>query len=407
MELTKEELQLQLKSLKDDFDKAFSQKMKDSIKVDIEALEAKMDASSKKSIDDLNDKLAKVIETQDKHLADAQAQRASAASKEIKSFGQLLGEAMEENADAIAKFAKKESKSVSFQLKAVADMGFAGNFGSASQSVATVRPGIIYNPSRKVHIRDLVPQGTMDGSTFYYVAENGNGEGNPAPVLENNFKEQMDLDLVERNANAEYIAGWLRISKKMLADVKGMTSFLQMRLPEKLKNAEDNQLLNGNGTSPQVSGIIGGNHYLAYNQGAGADIEELILAISQLEDSAEREANGILVRPRNLARLVLNKASGSGEYDLPDVVRTDPNTGVTTVLGTPIYASTAMASDKFLVGDWRMGAMLLTREPAVVEMFYEDGTNVRENKVTVRVEERVAFPVFGDNYFVYGDFGNS
>ncbi len=81
--------------------------------------------------------------------------------------------------------------------------------------------------------------------------------------------------------------------------------------------------------------------------------------------------------------------------------------GTLRVAGVPVYASTAMQSDKFLVGDWRMGAQLLTREPAVVEFFYEDGTNVRENKVTVRVEERVAFPIFGDDYFVYGDFGNS
>jgi hypothetical protein len=26
--------------------------------------------------------------------------------------------------------------------------------------------------------------------------------------------------------------------------------------------------------------------------------------------------------------------------------------------------------------------------------------------VTVRIEERVAFPIYGDNYFIYGDFGN-
>jgi hypothetical protein len=50
--------------------------------------------------------------------------------------------------------------------------------------------------------------------------------------------------------------------------------------------------------------------------------------------------------------------------------------------------------------------LLLVREAPAVEFFYEDGTNVRENKVTVRVEERVAFPIFGSTYFVYGDFGN-
>jgi hypothetical protein len=49
-------------------------------------------------------------------------------------------------------------------------------------------------------------------------------------------------------------------------------------------------------------------------------------------------------------------------------------------------------------------ANFITREPARVEFFYEDSTNVRSNQVTVRIEERVALPVYGNHYFVYGTF---
>ena len=71
-----------------------------------------------------------------------------------------------------------------------------------------------------------------------------------------------------------------------------------------------------------------------------------------------------------------------------------------------MFRSTAVTVDKYIVGDWVMGANLLTREAPRVEFFYEDGTNVTTNKVTVRVEERVALPIYGSNYFIYGDFGN-
>ena len=57
-----------------------------------------------------------------------------------------------------------------------------------------------------------------------------------------------------------------------------------------------------------------------------------------------------------------------------------------------------------LEGDWTIGANLITREPARVEFFYEDGTNVQTNQVTVRIEERVALPVYGNDYFILGDF---
>jgi hypothetical protein len=49
---------------------------------------------------------------------------------------------------------------------------------------------------------------------------------------------------------------------------------------------------------------------------------------------------------------------------------------------------------------------LNTGTPATVQFFYEDGTNAQQNKVTVRVEERIALPVYGNDYFILGDFGN-
>lgn len=414
MELTKEMLESQLLTLKQSYDAA-SELMKKSLKDDIAEVEKKLEkaqnnkdletklAKAEKDLGETNEKLAKVIKAQDEQLAKAQEYRQSG---QMPTFGSLLADAMEENKDDLAKFARKEKKSVQFQLKAVGDMSFSGNFSSASQSVATVRPGIVTVPNRKLHVRDIVPQGTMDGSAFYYVKEATTGEGNPATVAEGNFKEQIDLDLAEATANAEYIAGWLRISKKMLGDVKGMTSFLQMRLMEKLLKAEDNQLLNGNGSTPNISGITNSGNFTAATGAATIDFEQLVEGVSQLEDANEVTADGILVRPRNLYAMALYKASSSGEYTQPGIITIDGN-GQMRVLGIPVYASTAMASDKYIVGDFSSGCMLLTREPAVVEFFYEDGTNVRENKVTVRVEERVAFPIFGSRYFLYGDFGNS
>lgn len=410
---TKQEWLDELEGLKKDLEKSFTAQMKASIEADITKLETKLKAEENNDLKDIkawqvtkdeaDQKNQKALDDLLKKQTD---QIIAAQGNQVKSFDQLLKEGFEENVDGFQKFARKETNKFSFQLKTVADMGFAGHFGSASQSTSMVRPGIIENPKRKVHVRDLVPQGTMDGSTFYYVKENGDGEGAIATAAENATKAQVDLDLVEASANAEYIAGWLRISKKMLADVKGMTSFLQSRLMDKLLRAEDAQLLLGNGNTPNISGIQdAGNFTEATNPGL-VDIEQLVNGISQLEDEEERTADGILIRPAQLYAIALNKAAGSGEYDLPSIVTVGPN-GQLRILGVPVYASTAMQADKYIVGDWSMGAMLLTREPAVIEFFYEDGTNVRENKVTVRVEERVAFPIFGDNYFIRGDFGNA
>lgn len=189
----------------------------------------------------------------------------------------------------------------------------------------------------------------------------------------------------------------------MLDDVEGMTTFLGSRLPELLLRAEDTQLLTGTGTSPQLKGLMTAGNFTAATSAATIDVEQLIDAIAQLENS-DREANGILLNPSDYYAIMKTKASGSGEYDLPYNLVTIIN-GQLLIAGVPVYKSTAMTVDKFLVGDWVMGANLIFREPAKLEFFYEDGTNVRENKVTVRIEERVAFPVYGNDFFILGDFG--
>jgi hypothetical protein len=55
-----------------------------------------------------------------------------------------------------------------------------------------------------------------------------------------------------------------------------------------------------------------------------------------------------------------------------------------------------------MVGDLN-GANFLTQENMRIEFFEQDGDNVQKNKVTIRIEESVALPVYGANYFVKGN----
>jgi HK97 family phage major capsid protein len=321
------------------------------------------------------------------------------------SFKSELATNMNEAKEGFEKMLREGKGSrVDFELKAVGDMTFANNFATADSSVTFVKPGIIELPKRKLHIRELLQVGGMGNKSNFDFVKEIVGEGAPASIGEGATKPQFDLDLQESSVKAEWIAGWLRISRNMLDDVEGMTTFLGSRLPELLLRAEDNQLLNGTGTSPQLKGLLTAGNFTAATSAATVDVEQIIQAISQLE-SADREANGILMNPADYYNIMLTKSSGSGEYDLPYSLVQIVN-GQLIIAGVPVYKSTAMTVDKFLVGDWVMGANLIFREPAKLQFFYEDGTNVRENKVTVRIEERVAFPVYGNDYFILGDFGN-
>lgn len=316
------------------------------------------------------------------------------------SFNDSLAKAITEKSQAIEDFRDKKSKSVELELKAVGDFSTA-NVTGGNRYGQVFAPDIIDIPSRKVHMDEILPGGSIGpGNSFTFMREVGVGEGEIAPVAEGALKPQFDLDLEEATVQVETIAGWIRVTRKAMSNIPGFISYLQRRLPQKFRNILDQQVLYGSGVTPQLKGILTAGNFTASTATISFPlVEKIILDVSRLEDAFERDANFIALRPSAYYSFFLNKASGSGEYDLPQ--------GVTIVggrlsfLGIPAYPTTALTSPDYIVGD-REGAQLLTQESMRIEFFEQDGTNVRENKVTVRIEGNFALPVYGNNYFIKG-----
>jgi HK97 family phage major capsid protein len=356
----------------------------------LESVKAELEAT-KASISVVKDEIEKM---------EAKNNRVKMNQTEVKGFNATLADAIENNSDSIAKLARGEQKRSSFILdtKAVGTMTEAVNLtGDITRQYANQ---VYALPSRKVHMRSLLPIGSINQGLFTFPYESG-GEGDPAAQTQGSSKAQVDFDITMKDAAAQYIAGYVRISRQMLDDIPAMTSFLQSRLLEKYLIAEDAQLLSGNGTAPNLQGITG--VATAATGAATVDVEQLVQAIAQLE-STNYSATGILVNPLDWAA-IMNTKNTNAAYSLPasTVVTTD---GSVSIAGIPLYKSTAIAVDKFLVGDWSMGAQIMQNQGISVQFSEMDGDNFTKNLITVRVEARIAFPIYYAGAFVYGDFGN-
>ena len=354
--------------------------------------------SLKSELEELKSQISVVKDAADK--LEAKSNRKTMNQIETKGFNGALAEAIEKNADLIGKVAAGESKSTKFVLdtKTVGNMTESANLtGSIPRQYANQ---VYALPSRKVHMRSLLPTGSISTGLFTFPYESG-GEGAPAPQVQGSSKSQVDFDITMKDAPAQFIAGYVKISRQMLDDVPAMTSFLQQRLLEKYLIAEDAQILSGNGTAPNLTGIL--TVAEAATGAATVDVEQLVQAIAQIA-STNYTANGILINPLDWASIVNTKNSGSA-YSLPasTVVSTDGNL---TIAGVPVFQSTALAVDKFLVADWSMGAQIMQRDGISVQFSEFDGNNFVENMITVRVEARIALPIYYNGAFVYGDFGN-
>ena len=356
----------------------------------LESVKAELEAT-KASISVVKDEIEKL---------EAKQNRSKMNQTEVKGFNASLADAIEQNGDNLAKLARGEQKRSSFILdtKAVGTMTEAVNLtGDITRQYANQ---VYALPSRKVHLRSLLPIGTINQGLFTFPYESG-GEGAPAAQVQGSSKAQVDFDITMKDAAAQYIAGYVRISRQMLDDIPAMTSFLQSRLLEKYLIAEDAQILSGSGTAPDLQGILG--VATAATGAATVDVEQLVQAIAQLE-SSNYSATGIMVNPTDWAA-IMNTKNTNAAYSLPasTVVTTDGNVSIA---GIPLYKSTAIAVDKFLVGDWSMGAQIMQNQGISVQFSEMDGDNFTKNLITVRVEARIALPIYYAGAFVYGDFGN-
>jgi len=316
-------------------------------------------------------------------------------------FKSALQEAIE--GGAIEGMLKGNSRSASLVVKA--DMTTGADFTGEVIPADRVA-GYKYDPTRPVHVRQLIPQGSTASDVVRFVKESGYSNG-AAATAEGVTLTQSDFDMTASDANVRKIGTYFRISEEMLADTPQLTSYLSARAPEKLLEVEDTQIISGSGSGANLSGIT--TDAAAFNlAGEFADavdsaneFDVLIAALNQLA-IANYSADTIMLHPTDFHKILLLKDS-TAEYIKKDVYQgLQPQFN-----GVRVVLNTAITSGTFLVGNFAQGTQLWVRDNVNVEFFREDGTNVRDGFVTVRVSERVALTNYLPNAFVYGTFSTA
>jgi HK97 family phage major capsid protein len=225
--------------------------------------------------------------------------------------------------------------------------------------------------------------------------------GSPAPQTEGSSKAQIGQDFAVIDFPVRTLAAFIRASRQSLDDIEGLMSFINTQLPQEILSLEDTQLLTGNGTAPNLQGVITAAGSSNNNTFLGGDLPS-----PQLWDVIARIMGGmlaknepvdfVLLNPTDFAAMLTAKGS-NGQYVAPLIF----DNGQPFVYGLPVFVNSAIAADTILVGNSLM-AQPTFREGLNISLSYEDGTNFRDNMVTIRAEERLANVIYRPNAFFTG-----
>ena len=377
-------------------EKAFNQ-AKDNAK-------GEMESSLKSEIDNLTTQYVEKSESLNKRMDEMEmAAKKTLSGATPQSFKSAIHTALQDG--AIDAMLKGNANAARFEVKADMSLGADVTGVVAGE---TIVDQIKYDPSRSVHIRSLLPLGSTDAQTIRYPKESAYSDGAAATAEAAAFG-QSDFDLAASTVNVEKIGTYMRITGEMLDDIKQLTSYLSARVPEKVLSVEDNEILNGDGSSPNLDGLFtdgaafvtgsGGAFYQSIESANEFDV--LTVALNQLALS-NYQADTILLNPTDLHKMILLKSTAN-EY-----LRNQIFSGLQpTINGIPVTVNTAVTAGKFLVGNLRQSSQLWIRENLAVEFSREDSDNFQKNFVTVRAMERVALTNYLPNAIVQGTFSTA
>lgn len=365
----------------------------------MENAKGEFESSLKSEIENLSNKFVEINDRIDQSEVNMKKSFETATKANFKSS---LTDAIE--GGALKGLTEGNYNSAKFEVKAAGDMNISGNTTGDVAEIDRIA-GIKADALRSDHIRGLLPIGSTDAQTISFVKE-ANAENGAAAVAEGSTLAQSDIDLVETTVKLEKIGTYMRITEELLSDVPALTSFLSARVPQRILAAEDNEILNGDGSTPNLDGLF--TDGTAFAEGNFADAVEsaneydvLIAALNQLQ-LANYKANVILMNPTDLHKIVLLKSTAN-EYLKNQIYQgLQPS-----IAGVPIVTNTAVTAGKFLTMDSNRATQFWIRQNLAVEFSKEDSTNFRDGFVTVRATERVALTNYETSGIVQGTFSTA
>lgn len=262
-------------------------------------------------------------------------------------------------------------------------------------------PGVVTLGLRVLTVKDLILPGQTNATTIRYIRE-VSFTNYATTVAEAAAKPQAQFEYAEVDAPVKKIAGYVKMPDELLADYAGVASFINMRLPYMVERTEEDQLLNGDGTGNNLTGILNTSGIQTQARGTDTRADAIFKALTNIRFGtglAEGgwEPDGVVVNPLDWENLRLAKDANNQYYGGGPFTAAYGNGALIqmeSIWGKPCVVTPAIAAGTALAGAFRLGSQYFQRQGMTVEMTNSDQDDFIKNRVTVRAELREALAVY-------------
>lgn len=248
-------------------------------------------------------------------------------------------------------------------------------------------------------VRDLLAVQETSLASIPYIREVSPlvNEVGASAIAEAATKPEATMQWEQADAPARKIGVWVPVTEEEVSDAPTVRGYIDRRLVYMVKFREQDQILNGSGTAPQILGIRNTPGIQSQSAVAGDVAATLGRAIGKIE-VVDGEADGAVMHPTDFWTAITTRFANQFDNGFgAGVPFSAPALGY---WGLPTVRSRAMTLGKALVGAWALGATLFDRAAATIRTTDSHADYFIFNKLVILAEERVALAVHRPDFFV-------
>jgi len=254
-------------------------------------------------------------------------------------------------------------------------------------------PAMVLVGTQRLTVADLLAKGQTSAPVIRYPQEDTFTNA-ATTVDEGALKPEAAFDTSEVDAPVRKIAVTAKVTDELFGDFPAMRDYIDNRLRYMVGLTEEAQLLNGNGTAPNIKGIL---------QTAGIQTQALAgdpvpdgvyKAIVKVQATGFFEPDGAVFHPLDWQDIRLLKTVDGIYIWGPPM---DP--GPDRIWGLNVVRTTSMTQNTGLVGAFQLGAQVFYREGMRVEATNSNEDDFKKNLIAIRAEQREALAVYRPKAF--------
>lgn len=278
------------------------------------------------------------------------------------------------------------NKGTSFDVDEV-DLKAVFSTGAGWAPAAPRAPGYIESAQRRpVGVIDLIPSAPTSTPAGTYMEET-TFTNTAAETAEGDAKPEATLVLTERSWQARKIPVILPVTDEQIEDVEGVQAYVENRLPFMVRQRLSGQILVGNGTAPNLRGVLNVVGIQTQAKGADPTPDAVYKAMVKIMTTGQAFPTGVAFNPLDWQDVRLLRTN-DGIY----IWGNPSEAGPERIWGLDVRLDQALTENTAVVADWSMTELKI-RKGLTVEVGY-NADDWSKNKQTFRAETRVAFIVY-------------